>query len=191
MAEADISGTGMRKINKINKITIDYMPAEDRFRATTLLEDGSGLVMWLTQKMLNKLVSGLVGVFEERLAVPETQVDAKPISQRETRVAAQFWRQAEADLTIQGAARAEVKEGESPQVLIDGMRLRQHHDTYFLHFAWGQQSVYLPADETWLRQFMRILYRRYREAEWSTAGVWPVWFDTAAQRNYVKQTDIN
>ncbi|MCK9543536.1 MAG: hypothetical protein M0R03_16080 [Novosphingobium sp.] len=180
-------------MRQIRKLTIDYSLREDRLRATTLLKDGDGLVMWLTQKLTSRLVKGLVELFDNTLAVPETppaaQAAAQPV--RERRVAAHFWEQARADLSRVPQRPVPPPRESTPEVLVDGLRLRQHKDTYFLHFSWGEEAVFLPADETWLRQFMRSLHTLYRDAEWPVSGLWPVWFDAVEHKHYVRQSEIN
>ena len=158
----------------LTRLTTKYDVEQDRVRISGEVKDGQAVVLWLTQRLLNRLVLHV----SSKLEMPEpTQV--KPLSVQ-TQVKQSFAQQhARAQMPRQIAP---VKPDEhSPQWLVNKVDVKSGPDGVRLIFKGAEQNnqaaVGLPF--TPLRQFLGILHDQYRLAGWATE-IWPAWVEESA-----------
>jgi hypothetical protein len=149
-------------MNRLERLTTRYSASEDRVRISGEIANEPPVVLWLTRRLLDRLVSHLTGWLErqsaahpggnlllsfaqeaaERGLTPQVAVGETAASVR--------WLVAEVDITPSGR-----------QV------------TLVFRGSHGQAAgiTFVP---TTLRQWLGIVYRVYAMADWPLE-VWPVW----------------
>lgn len=162
---------------ELQRITTRFVDNEDRIRLAG--EDGTGqaLVLWLTQRLVNRLLPHLCAWLERR-ASPSSQVDGA-----HTEVLQSFAQQA-ALAALEPLAPVS---GDAPSGtwLVHSVDITTAEHALILTFkdAVGagdfRESATLTLSEQALRQWLKILYDQYAAAEWSLAR-WPEWVAQAS-----------
>jgi hypothetical protein len=156
------------------RLTTKYDVEQDRICISGEVKDGQAVVLWLTQRLLNRLVLHV----SSKLELPEP-TKVKPLSVQ-TQVQQSFAQQrARAQMPRQIPP---VKPDErSPQWLVSKVDVKSGPDGVRLIFNGtdknDQAAVGLPF--TPLRQFLGILHDQYRLAGWATE-MWPTWVGESA-----------
>jgi len=183
-------------VHKIRKLTLIYDPREDRLRLSATDAGGRAIGAWLTQRMSNFLVKSLIACLDD---VVESQPDVIAGPKPATKSATQLLRQTQADLEKsrtdrRNAPPVPVREPlapATPAALIERVRMHRIESTYILEMSWPDGGISLPGDQTWLRQFLRVLYKNYRVGDWPMEPVWPSWFGDGAHREVLGANQIN
>ena len=150
----------------MHKMTSEFVEDEERVRLTGELKDGGTVVIWLTQRLLTRLLPHLFKWLEKQSGV-----------------------NLPAELVLsfaQQAARAElspeppVKSGEDAQAwLAHAVDITAEPASLRLLFrSLRQQQAGVTLQPQQLRQWLSILHDLWRRAEWS-GGLWPEWILSA------------
>jgi len=150
----------------IQKITQRYDPEQDRIALTTQNTKGQVMLLWLTQRLANRLAGALVRWLDEEL---------KTTAPGRSMFTLHAWEQS--------AARAQMKPGRPvdpaaarSEALVDAVDLTRGPTGYTLTFKWGSaDAARLTLTATELRQWLIILHGLFDTAEWSKHA-WPEWF---------------
>jgi hypothetical protein len=148
---------------ELQRVTTEYVMAEDRIRLSGATADDQTVVLWLTQRLLNRLAPTLTGWLEQHEAADQllqgfAQQAAELSLPPETAVA---------PVSPDGPWRADLVDVATGP---DGVMLTfRSEDT---------QAAALPLPTQALRQWLGIVHGLYVAAEWPTA-VWPAWMDEA------------
>lgn len=151
---------------KIEKITQNYDATEDRVSLNVQNASGEVVVLWLTQRLANRLATFLIGWLNEDFAASDR---GNPTSDL------QAWEQQ--------AAQAQLKADEQPvarhtargEYLLKKVDLARNSRHFTLNFVWENGSAKLSLTAIQLRQWLGILYKLFDKAEWPKAN-WPNWF---------------
>ena len=157
----------------INRITSKYVAAEDRFGLSGVDAEGRALVLWLTQRLLNRLVSALCrGLEKHNSQSQRADVLGGLRSQIEQGFAQQ---KAMANLAHNAPVTAPV---DAAQWRVDAVDIVQGVGGVRLTFkgSCDAERASLVLSATALRQWLTILFSQYRQAGWSTHA-WPVWME--------------
>ena len=164
----------MTDVGALQRITTEYVEREDRIRLTGELTDGSAVVLWLTQRLVNRLVPHLVGWLARQVApasaIPSVQAAHQDIVQGFAQQAAL------AQLAPQSPVRAP-----SPLAdwCVDAVDIAQGEDAVVLTFqSEAQAHAMLSLAAQPLRQWLGIIFEQYLRGEWHTT-VWPAWMEQA------------
>lgn len=153
----------------LERITTDYIEAEDRVRLSGELGPNQALVIWLTQRLLQRLVPVLLQWLERGGAGDALRAEVmQGFAQQAAR----------AELTPQKPVRVAP---ESTAWLALSVNLKQYEKAVSLSFKGareGQEATLLLADKL-LRQWLSILYRAYRKAGWPQ-DQWPEWLQESS-----------
>jgi ABC-type transporter Mla MlaB component len=151
----------------LQRITTEYSEAEDRLRLTGELAAGEVLTLWLTRRLLNRLVPHLTAWLEQ-------QTGNAPLAEVRQGMAQQ---KASSELEPQAPVRVDVQ---AQGVLIHSVDLKAAQAAVALVFknADGQELARLHLQTKPLRQWLGIVHGQYVKAQWPT-GVWPVWVEQA------------
>ncbi|MFD0666785.1 hypothetical protein ACT80S_03620 [Ramlibacter sp. MAHUQ-53] len=156
----------------LQRITTEYVEAEDRLRLSGERPDGSTVVLWLTLRMAVRLVPPLCRWLEQH-----TTAAGAPLE-----VVQEFAQQAAlAALEPAPPVRAT---GEARAWLVHSVDVNIRNDLVQLGFkAEGQGEVlariaFAPQP---LRQWLGILHDQFRKADWPLAA-WPEWVTEARPR---------
>lgn len=155
----------------LGRLTTVYNALEDRVQISGQTASGEVIVIWVTQRLLNRMVAALVEWLEQQdSTVPRADL-------------LQSVKQARAINQLTEQSRQERGEpvpsaGASSSWLAASVDVQRRPDQLVLVFKTapeagaGQAAVPLPALA--LRQWLNILLQGYLHGEWSTA-VWPEW----------------
>jgi hypothetical protein len=154
----------------IQKITQRYDPEQDRIGLTAQSAKDQVLLLWLTQRLANRLAGALTRWLDEEL---------KTIASGRSVFSLHAWEQS--------AARAQMKPGRpvdpaaaQSEALVNAVDLARGPNGYTLTFKWGSAgAARLTLTATELRQWLGILYRQFDTAGWPKHA-WPKWFAAGA-----------
>ncbi len=144
---------------ELQRVIIQYDPNEDRIRLTGEDESGAPLILWLTRRLLNRLIPVLLQCVEQ--SGPSIDSDRFPA----------FRKQAGWDET---APQPSLKEyPDCPQYLIHSVNITQGEAVSLL-FHHKDISFSLAFAPQLLRQWLDTLREQYEKAGWPLT-CWPEW----------------
>lgn len=171
----------------LQRITTGYDPHQDRLRLAGECADGSTHTVWLTQRLLTRLLPPLWHWLEQHtpLATDGSMSTAEPpLSHQQTR---QHFNQ-QAGLALP-PPQPPVNPGElSPQWLVQSVQTSFQPGVVVLHLhnvvtphtgAFAAPSLHLTLTALALRQWLAIVLQQYQQAEWATQH-WPAWLTTSS-----------
>jgi len=163
------------------RFTTEYIDQEDRFRISASLPNEEVAVMWLTRRLLDRLVSHLAGLLEQetaRVPMPEVQ---QTFAQQAAVASHQEQSKTQAQAPVTPARAQVVHEWLVKEVditpLEQGVSLR-------LRGAQAHQMIVLGMPPVMLRQWLGIVHGQYVRAQWPLE-CWPTWMNEAAQKAQV------
>lgn len=155
-------------MDTISKITVTYDETEDRLRLAYQDAEGQSKGLWLTQRLVNRLVGALLASLGAGADIGNAEA------------ALRAW-----ELS---AARARL----GKDVPVESPPAEQHHLVRAVDISHSGNGIRLVfrgidaqvaalgiEDETVLRQWLDILHQQYRRADWPMGGLWPAWFKAA------------
>jgi hypothetical protein len=153
-------------VSTLQRLTTQYVDIEDRIRLSGEDADGRIHVMWMSQRLLNRLVPAVCNM----LGSPQQDERAELLNSFEQQAA-------QAQLTPQEPVRHDAG---SVAWLVTRVDLAQTGGGTRLTFhGSGDEQAAVVMPELALRQWLSILRDHYRAAAWP-AGAWPAWIDSAA-----------
>ena len=161
----------------IKRITSQYVVAEDRLRVAGVAEDGRALTLWLTQRLLNKLVATLCRGLEKHNGHSQNAGASQGLRSHVEQSFAQ--QRAMANFAYSAPVIAPV---DSPQWRVDAADIAQGAGGVRLTFKGSEDSqrAELTLSAPDLRQWLTIVFSQYKRAEWPT-HVWPDWMEESTQ----------
>ncbi|MCX5820662.1 MAG: hypothetical protein NT047_12280 [Deltaproteobacteria bacterium] len=150
----------------IRKITQRYDPEQDRIGLTAQNDEGRVLLLWLTQRLTNRLVGKLASWLDE---------DVKTMPSGRPMFSPHAWEQSSAEVQLKPdrPVDAAAVQGEA---LLTAVDLARDPSGYTLTFKWGSAgAARLRLNPTELRQSLIILHRLFDTAGWPKHA-WPEWF---------------
>jgi len=153
---------------KLEKITLDYVAAEDRILVRTQGDNGEVVSFWLTLRMSRALVKFLLEHLDK----------VTPVSAAADRELMQAFRQTSALMRLEpGTA---VESGDATPLLLTTLDLQRKPAGVVLQLPLRDGTVAdLAMDSVQLRQYLHILRNMFVRAEWPLDG-WPAWMNEAA-----------
>lgn len=161
----------------LQRVTTAYVENEDRLRLTGKLADGDTVVLWLTQRLLSRLVPHLTAWLARQAGSFASTVS--PAMQSAHHDIVQGF--------AQQSARAQLKPGSPVRAAstaagwrVDAVDVAQGEVGVVLTFKGeaGEQVVMTMTTQP-LRQWLSIVYEQVVAAEWPTTA-WPAWMEVAA-----------
>lgn len=154
----------------LQRITTQFIEVEDRIRLTGQVGEGQTVVLWLTQRLLQRLVPHLCQWLEKQIPVKPQE---PPLRAQVQQSFAQ--QKARAEIERQAPVRAEAV---SLAWLVCSVDLKSGPLGARLVFKGGNDAerVTLGLSPKSLRQWLGILHDQYRAASWSST-IWPVWME--------------
>lgn len=173
----------------LNKFTTQSDLTEDRIRLSGTIDNDQTLQLWLTQRLVNRLVSHLCQILEKPVSLnSKTPPPIRGYSQR-TRLEQSFAQQ-QARVTLPKQPPV-VPSADSPQWRVDHVDIQHAKSGVRLIFkgATETQQVMVSLPTSALRQWLGILYGQCLRAEWPLQA-WPSWMADAGQQNPSSPTDV-
>ena len=168
---------------KLKKVTIDYVPVEDRVRLSGECDKSGRIGIWVTRRVLDRLVPVLLD-WIEREAVDLPGGGRQPSGETPT---PKLTRAEPLHGFAQEAARRSLVR--QPRVLIQSqdrswltraVDVKRGPRALQIDFRGeADERAELPLPVQPLRQWLNILHDTYRKAGWS-ADIWPDWVREAA-----------
>jgi hypothetical protein len=149
-------------VKKLERITTEYIEAEDRIRLCGKVASGVPVVIWLTQRLLQRLLPALLRVLEGNSADVHHAEALQGFAQQVAR----------AELKPQVPVQAGAGSAAWVALSVDIATSAQAVSLTFRD-ADGQAAM-LMLEATPLRQWLGILRDLYVKAEWP-CDVWPGW----------------
>lgn len=175
---------------ELNRLTSEYIEAEDRFRLTGEDQDGNALRLWLTQRLALRIVSHLVKDISTRspeaIQNPSQDDDANKLLQESAQQAAQ------ADLTPQEAV---TSTSSTRALLIQEVDINRAADGA-VGFIFkdsvdeAAEKVTLGFEPQQLRQWLTILHQQWLLAQWPVT-VWPEWISGQTPKEQEQEPNIS
>jgi hypothetical protein len=153
-------------VSTLQRLTTQYVDVEDRIRVSGEDTDGGIVVMWMSQRLLNRLVPAVCNM----LGSPQQDERAELLNSFEQQAA-------QAQLTPQDPVRPDA--GGLAWLVTRVDLAPTGHGTRLAFYGSGGEQAAVVMPELALRQWLSILRDHYRAAEWP-AGAWPAWTDSAA-----------
>ncbi|WP_435751613.1 hypothetical protein [Thauera sp. AutoDN2] len=158
----------------LQRITTEYIDQEDRIRLTGELAQGDTVVLWLTQRLMNRLVAHLTAWLSRQISpasrIPSVQAAHQEIVQGFAQQAAR------AQLAPEPPVRASSEEA---GWRVDSVDIAQGEEAVVLTFKGeGEAQATLTLTAQPLRQWLGIVFEQYQRGEWPTT-VWPGWMEVA------------
>ena len=151
----------------LERITTQYVAQEDRVRLTGQTPEGTPVVIWLSMRMLQRLLPPLFKWLEQQ-GPASTFKDLR-----------QGFAQQAARAELQATAPVRAK-ADSQTWLAHGVDIAYWKGVVRLTFkAPGEEDAILRMPVKPLRQWLGIVYEAYRKAEWPLQ-VWPDWVREAS-----------
>ncbi|MCK9513737.1 MAG: hypothetical protein M0R28_21270 [Pigmentiphaga sp.] len=166
-------------VPELRRLTTQYLDTEDRIRLTGESADGDVWVLWLTQRLLQRLLPPLFSWLDTTVAKPPRTHDGPAPTPATNEEADQRHHQAQrAAVSSHAAQRPVAIPPDTREILIQSIDLSHFPRGVRLTFkAAGQASpstVRLSLPTQALRQWLRVLYQQYRKAGWPLQH-WPDW----------------
>lgn len=165
---------------KLKRITTQYVPYEDRLRLTGADGAGGTLTLWITQRLLNRLVEPLCKGLEQQTQTKAQTLGASSIPLVQTHLVQTFAQQkAVAALPQSGPV---VPAPASASWLVETVVIKRLKNGIGLTFKGldGAQCAVLTLTSVELRQWLGIVFKQSKSAAWPTQ-VWPAWLEEAAK----------
>jgi len=162
MISTDPSGLG--------RITVKYVEREDRIRLAGQSSRGVAVIVWVTRRLLDRLLPRLVQRLENSPNVEREDAPRANAMQRFAQQAAKTLSAPQAP--VPASAAADQWLAHSVDVSFAPRRVR-------LSFSGDDaRRLDVSLEEGRLRQLLNILYEMYRRADWPT-NAWPQWVRSA------------
>lgn len=167
----------------LERITTRYSAEQDRIRLAGELPGGEPVVLWLTQRLLRRLLPSLLAWLEEQGGTPNVDAETGAGTARALySEALQGFAQQAARAQLEPQAPVRVPEG-SPACLVQSVDVGRQPGGLYLAFRDTQRAVAAMALQPQpLRQWLNILYDAWRQAGWPLE-VWPDWLHESAPDN--------
>lgn len=158
----------------LHRLTTDYLEKEDRIRVSASSANGDTVVLWLTQRLLNRLVPHLTAWLAAQVApsaaVPAVQAVHRDLVQGFAQQAAR------AQLTplppVPAAAPAS-------SWRVESVDLSHTAQAVLLTLNGEGEAAQLKLPAQALRQWLGIRYAQYLHGAWPTT-VWPAWMSASS-----------
>jgi hypothetical protein len=166
----------------LKKITTVYVASEDRIRLSGEVADGQPVTLWLTQRLLNRLVPQLLHWLERQTA-PKGATSAALVRgealQHFAQQAARAKRARQVPVNAAAAGRGWLVVSVNMSANSDGVRL-VFRGQGSIAKPEGCDGISMSCQAQPLRQWLDIVYRHYQKSAWALT-VWPDWVrDSAA-----------
>jgi len=177
MMSSPAKANGHPSVPSLQRLTTQYLDVEDRMRITGAASSGEAIVIWLTQRLLTRLLPHLLKQLQMQTATAATI----PTDAVQTEMVQTF---------AQQAARAQLPEQSPVQVLpeshswlaesIDVTTKNKTDDPSqdqlikFLFKGINKEQASIAMPSTQLRQWLNILHDQWLLSGWSMS-LWPDW----------------
>jgi len=162
----------------VEKVTITYVPLEDRLRFSVQTKNSESYVLWVTARLAVAVVSAIVKTLDGVLALP----------QRSEQKSVQQWEQFSAVQKMQVTPAVKVCSVCEDLVQTIDVSVRGGNFSLIFHGV-NHTSAKLPMTSTQMRQWLQIIYDQFLKANWPMT-VWPSWLDRQKSTDRLLQSTV-
>ena len=171
----------------LGRVTTVYVDVEDRFRLSGETQDGQVLVLWLTQRLLCRLVPHLVQWLDKRAPL---QASSRPVAAAAQVMHGFAQQSAVARLSPQAPVETTAAGQDWLVQKVDVATLEDAVGLTFRAPGEGAEKASVTMDATHLRQWLGIVHAQWRHAGWPLE-VWPQWMlEQAAESTVAAQGTV-
>lgn len=166
-------------MSALQRITLDYVDTEDRLRLRGENTEGETVVLWVTQRLLHRLVPHLCSWLEKQTAA------GAPVD------IVQGFAQQAAQAALEPSEPVPLPPGDAGALVLS-VDLTPGETVLALAFktdAAGPAAASLTFEPQPLRQWLGIVYRACQAAGWP-ADIWPAWLTEARSGERSGQTAV-
>lgn len=159
----------MRDMNELQRITTSYVDLEDRFKLVAALEQDRVVTLWLSQRLLRRLLPMLLSWLGNADASSKVQGQKSSTSSIPP-------------LEEEKVEPPVLEANSFATHLIKEVEIKQSTEQIFLGFK-DQDALYtLALNQVSLKQWLDIIKMLWNAADWPTE-VWPKHFDVIETKN--------
>jgi hypothetical protein len=160
-------------VSELRRLTSEYVEFEDRIRLTGEGEDGQRVILWLTRRLLDRLVPYLVDWLERKGRAPLNERPSQASTAREGAIQRFAQEAVKASVRPEPPVQANLAER---SWLVRSVDLAANSGVLSLKFKGFLEieQVRFSPGEGVLRQWLGVLHGLYGRAGWPQA-VWPGW----------------
>ena len=164
----------------LQRITSEYIESEDRIRLTAISDAEETIILWITQRLLIRLITHFLGWLEKE--APE--VARSSAIGNETKSALQGMAQQSASANLQNQS-AVTANSDSAALLVKEIDIKMSEEVVLLVFKCDDdQKAELSFTIQQLRQWLGMIHQLWRQARWPVS-IWPDWMDDNQQPDSV------
>ena len=164
----------------LQRITSEYIKSEDRIRLTAISKAEETIILWITQRLLIRLIAHFLGWLEKE--APEVARSSAIGNETKSALQGMAQQSAAAKLPEQSAVTAN---SDSAALLVKEIDIKMSEEVVLLVFkcdeAWKAELSFTVQQ---LRQWLGMIHRLWRLAEWPVS-IWPDWMDDNQQLDSV------
>lgn len=154
----------------LKRFTTEYMVVEDRIRLSLERADEHILLLWLTRRLMVRLVPQIVKIVDALPQLHKPQVSA-PSDNAQRRNQLDALGKLEQQSPVLAGALPDGLEAH----LITGLGLRMARGVTLVDFKVAEEVIQtIPFAEDHLRQWLGMLHLNFKKAEWAD-DIWPAW----------------
>ena len=159
-------------MHKLQRITSEFIETEDRIKFTAKCENEQTLVLWVTQRLISRLIAHSLNWLEKETS----ELDRAVILDPESRSNLQGIVQQSARQTLSKQT-AVVPEHDSQSFLVQEIDININNEGVLLLFKGSEsKQAELAFNIQQLRQWLAIIRTLWGKAEWPMS-LWPDWMD--------------
>ena len=166
------------------RFTSRYDQAEDRIQILLERPEEGVLTLWLTRRLLNRLLPPLLARLEGKGPVAGSGKAGETAPQGQPAAVQRFQQEAAVSAIQRQPAVSpdpEAPPAERIAYLVTAVDIRTGTSAVVLDFKCGEELLHsLPFGGDTLRQWLGIIHSQYRTAKWAEP-FWPDWIDTRGQ----------
>ena len=165
-------------MTNLERITSEYIESEDRIRLTAIGAAEETLILWITQRLLIRLITHFLGWLEK--GAPEVALSSAIDNEAKSALQGMAQQSATAKLQEQSAVAATP---DSVALLVKEIDIKMNEEVVLLVFkCHDDQKPELTFTIQQLRQWLGMIHRLWRQADWPLS-IWPEWMDDSQQAN--------
>ena len=159
-------------MHKLQRITSEFIETEDRIKFTAKCANEQTLVLWVTQRLISRLITHCLDWLEKETS----ELDRAVALDQESRSDLQGIVQQSARQTLNQQT-AVVPEHDSQSFLVQEIDININNEGVLLLFKGSEsKQAELAFNIQQLRQWLAIIRTLWAKAEWPMS-LWPDWMD--------------
>ena len=186
MVRTSVSLKSEQMMSSLKRITTEYIELEDRVRLAGLTGDDQTVSIWLTMRLLKRLINHCLNLLDTN--TPELKT--APTQSEQSRENMKNFLQQSAEQQIVEEKEVKVTDN-SPNYLVVEIDVKNSNNGIVLIFKGKFRPDYaVHLNNQQLRQWLGMLHMIWQKAEWPNL-VWPDWMSSSSAETVPRLTSIH